>query len=72
MVTYVTGQEVDVIVLTKRGKEPEWVPGVIHYTDDKSVTVKFESGGTTQRFALPTGNRIRLRGEEVKGWVFSI
>lgn len=76
MEEYVVDDAVEVIVLTKRGKQPEWVPGTVTAIAPFSVEVTFDNDGTKQRFPLPSGNRVRLAGQtrakEGDTWVFSI
>lgn len=59
---YEAGQDIDVLVCTKRGKEAEWIPATVFMIGEDVVDVKFESG-TRQRFHAPFDDRIRPRGE---------
>jgi hypothetical protein len=59
---YEAGQEVDVLVCTKRGKEGEWIPATVFLVDEGVVDVRFDSGAR-QKFYVPFETRIKPRGE---------
>ena len=60
---------VEVLVITKRGKQAEWVPAVLTTANEEKFEVTFE-GGSRQRFA-PTTDRIRGPGLKAgKLWAF--
>lgn len=71
---YTIGDTVEVLVLTKRGKEPEWQPATVEAVYPGAIDVVFDFGQSHQRFTVPDNERVRLRGAAQEGeqWVFSI
>lgn len=57
---YEAGQDVDVLVCTKRGKEAEWIPATVYAVSEDGVDVRFDSGAR-QRFHAQFETRIKPR-----------
>lgn len=72
MTTWAVGDPVEVIVVTKRGRQPEWIPATVTLVEPLRMEVTFE-GGSRQRFVIDT-ERVRTPGGVGEGeqWVFSI
>lgn len=66
------GDNIEVMVQSRRGKQTEWVPAVVSFiTDQGAIEVMFD-GGSKQRFA-PGSDRLRMAGnasEEGMKWEF--
>ena len=72
---YTIGDAVEILVVTKRGKQPEWIPATVTrvLADPDRIEVTYH-GGAWQRF-LTTEQAERIRtpqaAEEGAEWVFS-
>ena len=66
------GDAIEVMVMSKRGKQAEWLPATVSFIDGSgTIEVLFE-GGSRQRFASGT-DRLRMAGSaarEGEQWVF--
>jgi hypothetical protein len=72
---YNVGDAVEVVVVTRRGKQPEWIPATVTalQTDPDLFDVTF-AGGSRQRFPADT-ERVRTpqaaqEGEQWAFWTF--
>lgn len=70
MRTYEVGDPVEVLTISRRYVQPDWVPATVYFATDDAVEVQF-TDLTKQRFFV-TSDRLRKPGAAVEGaqWVF--
>lgn len=66
---YDIGDPLEVLTVSRRFKQPEWIPATVWFVGDGLVEVIYE-GGSKERFPVDTGRLRKAGAVEGAQWVF--